>query len=172
MLLKLLIKCQKRTDRFFHLIKFFDQVKSLKKFDQLIMKVSINWKNTILIKWISVKRPPIKKLTSVVFFYSTLHQRLKWNSLTRFLLISLPSQTKAKIEIFLSKVTETTWYLKANLFQNQKTLKGNLDSAYWAQATLIQIKFERKYLILIFKIPVLSSNVFDHSVFPKIRNFK
>ncbi len=54
MLLKLSIKCQKRTYGFFHLIKFFDQVKSLKKFGQLIMKLLINWKNTILIKWNSI----------------------------------------------------------------------------------------------------------------------
>ncbi len=64
-LIQLSIKCQKRTDRFFHLIKSFiklsikwqlfrslieriiktfDQVKSLKKFDQVKMKLSINWK--------------------------------------------------------------------------------------------------------------------------------
>jgi hypothetical protein len=41
-LLELLINCQKRTYRFWHLIKFFDQVKTLKKFDQLIMKLLIN----------------------------------------------------------------------------------------------------------------------------------
>ncbi len=35
-------------------------VKSLKKFGQLLMKILINWKNTILIKWILVKRPPVK----------------------------------------------------------------------------------------------------------------
>jgi hypothetical protein len=41
-LLELLINCQKRTYGFWHLIKFFDQVKTIKKFDQLIMKLLIN----------------------------------------------------------------------------------------------------------------------------------
>ncbi len=41
------------------IIKSFDQLKSVKNFGQLIMKVLINWKITILIKWILVKRPPV-----------------------------------------------------------------------------------------------------------------
>jgi hypothetical protein len=39
---KLSIKCQKRTYGFWHLIESFDQVKSLKKFDQVKMKLSMN----------------------------------------------------------------------------------------------------------------------------------
>jgi hypothetical protein len=41
-LLKISINCQKRTDRFFHLIEFFDQLKSVQNFGQLIMKILIN----------------------------------------------------------------------------------------------------------------------------------
>jgi hypothetical protein len=41
-LLELSINCQKRTYGFWQLIEFFDQVKTVKKFDQLIMKISIN----------------------------------------------------------------------------------------------------------------------------------
>ncbi len=42
------------------IIKTFDQLKSVQNFGQLIMKVLINWKNTILINWFSVKRPPVE----------------------------------------------------------------------------------------------------------------
>ena len=41
-LLELLIKCQKRTYGFWHLIESFDKVKSFKKFDQVKMKLLIN----------------------------------------------------------------------------------------------------------------------------------
>jgi hypothetical protein len=37
------------------IILTFDQVKSVKKFDQVISEISIKWKNTILIKWNSIK---------------------------------------------------------------------------------------------------------------------
>ena len=42
-------------------VKWFGQV----KFGQVIMKLSINWKMTILIKWISVKWSPVPKQTVV-----------------------------------------------------------------------------------------------------------
>jgi hypothetical protein len=37
------------------IILTFDQVKSVKKFDQVISEISIKWKNTISIKWNSIK---------------------------------------------------------------------------------------------------------------------
>ncbi len=37
------------------IILTFDQVKSVKKFNQVISELSIKWKNTILIKWNSIK---------------------------------------------------------------------------------------------------------------------
>ena len=37
------------------IITNFDQVKSVKKFDQVISEISIKWKNTISIKWNSIK---------------------------------------------------------------------------------------------------------------------
>ena len=78
-LLEFSIKSQKRTDGFFHLIEFFDQVKSLKKFGQLIMKVLINWKNTISIKWISVKRPPVWNLTMGKFWLEKVFEQRCYN---------------------------------------------------------------------------------------------
>jgi len=44
----------------FWALKTLDQLKSLKKIVELIMKLSINWKNTISIKWILVKQPPVR----------------------------------------------------------------------------------------------------------------
>ena len=45
-------------------------MKSLKKFDQLIMKLSINWKNTISIKWNSIKWSFAERSTIII---STIH---------------------------------------------------------------------------------------------------
>jgi hypothetical protein len=64
----------KRTDGFRRLtkiiIKSFDQLKSVKNFLQLIMKLSINWKMTILINWFSVKRPPFITFTKFLFCFA------------------------------------------------------------------------------------------------------
>ena len=103
-LLELLIKCQKRTDGFFHLIKSlikrlikwqlfrrlieciietFNQVKSLKKFDQVKMKLSIKWKMTISIKWNSIYWLPLLHLTpqkalhTMFLLHTVVHVRIQ-----------------------------------------------------------------------------------------------
>ncbi len=40
---KISINCQNPSVLFWQLIEFFDQLKSVKNFGQLIMKISINW---------------------------------------------------------------------------------------------------------------------------------
>ena len=60
----------------------FDQVKSLKKFDQLIMKLLINWKYTISIKWISVKRPPVGEFQICIYTYFFLFYKISGETIS------------------------------------------------------------------------------------------